>query len=58
MPSHWFDWTLSRHCPEVKGEFRFSQKYLRPRQEQQSAPGGQYGPVSYTHLTLPTKLEV
>ena len=35
MPSHWFGWILSRHCPEVKGGFRFSQKYLRPRQKQQ-----------------------
>ena len=43
MPSHWFGWILSRHCPEVKGEFQFSQKNLRPRQKQQRAPGGQYG---------------
>ncbi len=24
MPSHWFGWILSRHCPEVKKEFQFS----------------------------------
>ena len=24
MPSHWFGWILSRHCPEVKGKFQFS----------------------------------
>ena len=26
-----------------RGKFRFPQKYLRPRQKQQCAPGGQYG---------------
>lgn len=43
MPSRWLSGALSRHCPEVKKEFQFSQNNLRPRQEQQRAPGGQYG---------------
>lgn len=46
MPSHWFGWVLSRHCPEVKREiliFKKKKKKLRPRQKQQRAPGGQYG---------------
>ena len=24
MPSHWFGWILSHHCPEVKRKFQFS----------------------------------
>ena len=25
MPSHWFGWILSRHCPEVKREISILQ---------------------------------
>ena len=30
MPSHWFGWILSRHCPEVKGDFDFHKIIYAP----------------------------
>jgi hypothetical protein len=30
MPSHWFSWVLSRHCPEVKREISIFTVFEEP----------------------------